>query len=150
MDQPDESFSAFFADAEPRLRRALVASLGPTRGREAAADALAWAWEEWDRIQSFENLCGYLYRVGQSRSRRRRQPMVASREEQAEPWFEPQLVPALAQLSERQRSAVVLIHGFGWTYREVAEMTGLSISSVQNHLERGLAKLRKSLGSCDA
>jgi RNA polymerase sigma factor (sigma-70 family) len=138
MDQPDESFSAFFADAEPRLRRALVASLGPTRGREAAADALAWAWEEWDRIQSFENLCGYLYRVGQSRSRRRRQP------------FEPQLVPALAQLSERQRSAVVLIHGFGWTYREVAEMTGLSISSVQNHLERGLAKLRKSLGSCDA
>jgi RNA polymerase sigma factor (sigma-70 family) len=51
----------------------------------------------------------------------------------------------LAQLSDRQRVAVVLVHGFGWTLREVAELTGTKITTVQNHLERGLARLRSGL-----
>jgi len=38
------------------------------------------------------------------------------------------------------------VHGFGWTLREVAELTGTSVSTVQNHLERGLAHLRRALG----
>ena len=45
--------------------------------------------------------------------------------------------------------ATVLIEGFGWTYREVAEMTDLSISSVQSYRERGLQKLRAALGVTD-
>jgi RNA polymerase sigma factor (sigma-70 family) len=142
----DERFSAFFVQAEPRLRRALVASLGPVRGREAAAEALAWAWERWDQVEALDHPLGYLYRVGQSRSRARRQPVIRGAAAHHEDWFEPKLTPALDRLSERQRLAVVLIHGFGWTHREVAELTGLSISSVQNHLERGLSKLRKALG----
>jgi RNA polymerase sigma factor (sigma-70 family) len=58
---------------------------------------------------------------------------------------EPALVPALKSLSARQRTAVVLVHGFGWTIREVAELTGTKVTTVQNHLERGLAKLRRAL-----
>ena len=61
------------------------------------------------------------------------------------PWFEPTLGPSLAALSERQRIAVVLVHGYGWTAREVAEMTGLKTSTVQSHVERGLAHLREQL-----
>lgn len=34
--------------------------------------------------------------------------------------FEPGLGPALARLSGRQRSIVVLIHGLGWTYEEAS------------------------------
>jgi DNA-directed RNA polymerase specialized sigma24 family protein len=48
-------------------------------------------------------------------------------------------------LSEGQRTAVVLVHGFGWTLREVGELTGVQPTTVQNHLERGLAKLRAAL-----
>jgi RNA polymerase sigma factor (sigma-70 family) len=52
----------------------------------------------------------------------------------------------LRSLSQRQRTAVVLVHGFGWTLREVAEIMGTKITTVQNHVERGLAKLRTELG----
>ncbi len=43
-----DTFEAFVRDAEPRLRRALVAAYGPEQGRDAAAEALAYAWEHWD------------------------------------------------------------------------------------------------------
>ena len=93
------------------------------------------------------NPAGYLYRVGQSRTRPR---LVASAlpvgGDERDPWFEPELPAALEALSERERVATVLIEGFGWTYREVAEMTDLSISSVQSYRERGLRKLRAALG----
>jgi RNA polymerase sigma factor (sigma-70 family) len=61
------------------------------------------------------------------------------------PWIEPGLPKALGALSEHQRVAVVLAHGFGWTHREVAELLGVSTSTVQNHVERGLKKLRGTL-----
>jgi RNA polymerase sigma factor (sigma-70 family) len=59
---------------------------------------------------------------------------------------EPGLPAALASLSEHQRVAVTLIAGFGWKLREVAEMRGVSTSTVQNHLERGMKKLRARMG----
>jgi DNA-directed RNA polymerase specialized sigma24 family protein len=40
---------------------------------------------------------------------------------------------------------VVLVHGFGWTLREVAECTDVKVTSVQNHLVRGMRKLRVML-----
>ena len=60
--------------------------------------------------------------------------------------FEPGLPRALAALSPRQRLAVVLVHGYGYTLREVAELTGIRPTTVQNHLARGLARLRSLLG----
>jgi len=136
---------------EPRLRRALVAAYGSERGREATAEALAYAWEHWGRLRGAENLIGYLYRVGQSRIRQRKDRPLFVRPDHPEPWFEPALAPALADLSESQRTAVVLVHGFGWTMREVAECTGVKVTSVQNHLDRGLKKLRAAMKvTCDA
>ena len=41
---------------------------------------------------------------------------------------------------------VVLVHGFGWTLAEVSALTGIRKTTVQNHLERGLAVLRHELG----
>ncbi len=60
--------------------------------------------------------------------------------------MEPGLPAALASLSENQREAVILVAGFGWKLREVAELRGVSTSMVQNHLERGMKKLRTSMG----
>lgn len=140
-------FSEFFARAEPRLRRSLVAAYGGQVGRDAAANAFAWAWENWDEVTAMRNPLGYLYRVGQSSVRQRKTPVTFDAPVPPEPWVEPGLAPGLVALSERQRVAVVLIHGYGWTHREVAELTGTSISTVQNHLERGLAQLRRALGA---
>ena len=66
-------------------------------------------------------------------------------ESSPEPMVEPGLGEALGRLTDRQRAAVVLVHGYGWTMREVAELNGSKVTSVQNHLERGLSKLRRAL-----
>ena len=65
--------------------------------------------------------------------------------ENHEHWVEPALPRALERLSTRQRTAVVLVHSFDWTRKEVADLLGLSPTTVQKHLERGLAKLRAAL-----
>lgn len=148
MDDGDrQAFTVFFAEAEPRLRRALVAAYGSERGREATVEALAYAWQHWPTIRAKDNPVGYLYRVGQSRSRPRKQPVpdVVSAGG-GDPWIEPGLPAAVAGLSEQERLAVVLIEGFGWTYREVAELAGVTVSSVQSYRERALRKLRDALG----
>jgi len=144
------AFDRFVRDVEPRLRRALVAAYGPEAGRDAAVDALGWAWAHWDRVAGMENPAGYLYRVGQTKAREQRRPVALATHQPtatdgAAPWVEPQLEPALLALTEAQRVAVVLCHGFQWTHREVAELLDLSPSTVQNHVERGLAHLRRAL-----
>jgi DNA-directed RNA polymerase specialized sigma24 family protein len=150
MGQSDEAeFRTFVGDVEPRLHRALAAALGGERGREATAEALAYAWQHWPRVRAMANPAGYLYRVGQSSVRRRKAPIVFERPDAAEPVYEPGLARHLAELPERQRLAVVLVHGFGWTAGEVAELTGLAPSTVYTHLERGLTRLRAALEVAD-
>ncbi len=141
-----EDFTAFVNEQEGKLRRALVAAYGGERGREATAEALAYAWEHWERVSQMDNAPGYLFRVGQSRTRWRRSAPTFSPMASEPPSFEPGLIAALRSLSVRQRTAVVLVHGFGWTLKEVAELTGTSVTTVQNHLERGLSHLRRALG----
>ena len=144
-------FEHFVAEAGPRLGRALAAMYGFEDGRDATAEALAYAWENWHRLQHIANLPGYLFRVGQTRGRRGRQPAVGLFDigECGEHTFEPGLPKALAALTRRQRLAVVLVHGYGYTLREVAELTAIRPTTVQNHLSRGLSRLRSLLGVDD-
>ena len=87
-----DSFATFVQEVELRLRQALTAALGPELGREAAAEALVYGWEHWDRISEMANAAGYLYRVGRSRGGRMKTrtpaplpPVAAERL----PWIEP-------------------------------------------------------------
>jgi RNA polymerase sigma-70 factor (ECF subfamily) len=141
-------FVSFVQEVEPRLRRALVAGFGVDTGREATAEALAYGWEHWDRIRQMDNPAGYLYRVGHNWARKvlvRRMPFPDPPQGD-EPWVEPGLLAALRSLSPRQRQAVVLVHAMDLTQAEAASVLGVRTTSVQNHLERGLAKLRAALG----
>lgn len=62
-------FADFVSASERGLRQSLTAALGSEAGREAAAEALAYGWENWDRVEGRENPAGYLYRVGLNRGR---------------------------------------------------------------------------------
>lgn len=141
-----DGFESFIGEVEPRLRRALIARYGRERGREATAEALGWAWEHRDRLAEMTKPVAFLYRVGQSRSRPRKQRLPADRDIFREPEVEPNLSAAVSKLSERQRVAVMLVHGAGWTPSEVAELLSIDVSSVQTHLRRGLDSLRRALG----
>ena len=142
-----EEFTEFVRTVEPRLAHAFYAAYGPDVGAEVTADALAYAWENWQRIGAMENPAGYLYRVGQSRARRYHRPRLLFPLGNPEhtPEYEPALGPALEALSPAQRQAVVLVYALEWTEQEAADLLGLSRSTVRKHLERGLARLRRSL-----
>jgi len=142
-------FTEFARRIEPPLRYALVAELGYHLGRDAAQDALVFAWEHWDRLDTVENPGGYLYRVAKRRALRHRFVPTPTRVDPPHfdpPVIEPGLRSALRHLSGKQRAVVFLIEGLGMTYLETADFLDISRSSVQTHLERALRRLREDLG----
>lgn len=53
---------------------------------------------------------------------------------------------AIAQLPDRQRTAIVLTYGDGMSNAEVAEVLGTTVSAVETLLVRGKQGLRRALG----
>jgi RNA polymerase sigma factor (sigma-70 family) len=141
----------FLAEAKVRLARAFIAALGADRGEEALAEAMAYAWANRDALAAMANPMGYLYRVGQSRTRAKkpREGVFPAPARVGMPEIEPELVDAVNALPERQRVCTLLVHAYDWTQAEVAELLGISASSVHRHIERGLAALRQRMGRID-
>jgi RNA polymerase sigma-70 factor (ECF subfamily) len=145
----ETAYGDFVAEHERRLRQALTACLGNDAGRDAAAEALAYGWEHWERIRGMANPVGYLFVVGRDRGRRavrRRRVALPTPDSVGAPWVEPRLPEALAALPQRQRQVVVLLHCFDWTMREAAALLGISKSAVQTHERRGMKRLRRHMG----
>ncbi len=144
-DDDRAAFERFFNEHEPRLRRAYVGVHGLDGAHDAVAEAFVWAWEHWPRVQEMENPLGFLYRVGQSKSRRKRTPQLPAPDTVGAPEVEPDLLPALLALPVGQRSAVWLVYGCEWKYAEAGEAMGVSASTVGTHASRGLERLRAAL-----
>lgn len=141
------------AALQARLRQAMAAKYGPEIGHEAADEAIAWALAHPDRIGGVDQPLAYLYRVAQSKARpslrwfARRAPAFegdAILAAHVAP-VDPGLVRALTMLPPDHRSAVLLVHAHGWTIAEVAAARGVPVTTVTNHLRRGLIKLRSIL-----
>jgi DNA-directed RNA polymerase specialized sigma24 family protein len=146
-------FEEFVAADAVRLKRVVYAHFGVDLGPEAMGDVMAYAWEHWDRVGAMDNAVGYLYRVAQSSMRRqyrwqRPEPVLPPTPSESPTEF-PELPAALARLSPHQRTAVVLVHSLGWTLAEAAASMNLSVSTLRNHLRRGLTRLRRDLGGPD-
>ena len=147
----------FFDAAERQLRLALTGAFGIETGRDAAAEALAWGWQHWDRLREMDNPVGYLYHVGRTTALRAVGHTASSDATRIEahpsvwelPNFEPNLAKFFAGLSEQQRVAVWMVHGLGFTHREVADLLGCSRPTVATHVRRGLLRLRRHLGVDD-
>ncbi len=142
-------FERFVKEVGPRLQESLTAMFGPVVGSDAAADALSYGWEHWERVSAMENAPGYLFTVAKGRVRRERggRFVVLDRvEAQRSPWVEPGLPAALERLSSKQRTVVMLVHCFGWSLGEVAEVLGISKGTVQSHERRAMSRLRRELG----
>ena len=146
-----ESFDAFAGREGERLRRVLVARYGVDVGNDLCADALAKAWERWDEVSAMGNPIGYLYRVAQSASRRYRRwgrtvLLPTEVPEHAHNDASGDIFLSLGRLKAAQRTSVVLVHAHGWTYQEVAEVLGVPVTTIVNHVHRGISKLRADLG----
>jgi RNA polymerase sigma-70 factor (ECF subfamily) len=147
-----ESFEGFASSTGERVRRALVAAYGVEIGTEAAADAMAVAWERWTEVEVMANAAGFLFRVGQSKARphvrwaRRGATFPAVDRHAVEGATGlADLFDSLRKLRPEQRIAVVMVKSYGFSYRDVADVLEISESAVTNHVHRGLALLRSML-----
>jgi RNA polymerase sigma factor (sigma-70 family) len=143
-----DSFVEWATLAEPRLRVALTALFGVQAAVDVTAEALAFAWERWGEVAVKKNPTGYVYGAARNIGRRdsRRAPVFVEVPEDRQRLVEPGLPSALARLSENQRIVVTLLHGHQWTMSEVADLLGVTKSTVQVHADRGLSALQSRLG----
>ncbi len=150
----DAAFTEFVDSHGIRLRRVLTARYGVEAGGDIYADTLAWAWQHWEKLEPMDNPVGYLYRVAQSSSRPHRRWLKRNTFPAVMPerWHldrDSALFNSLGSLSEAQRISVLMVHGYNWSYAEVADVLNCSVAAVTNHVHRGLASLRKQLGEED-
>jgi RNA polymerase sigma factor (sigma-70 family) len=152
---PSESTSPMASgDLEELLvvvRRALSSRYGMDVGADATSEAARWAVENGERLAAMTNPGGYLFRVGQTAAGRllrwQRRTVTYPREPHVEdePYLGGDVFDALKRLSADQRTAVLMVHGYGFHYREVAEVLGKSEAAVTSDVHRGMSKLRTLL-----
>lgn len=148
-------FDQFHEAVSPRVLRAVAAGFGAQVAADATSEAMAWAWESWERVQKMDNPAGCVYRVAERRaiaaSRDRHRVDSQLREDLSVPGpdIEPGLISGLANLSSQQRTVVVLVVGFQWTQQEVADLLEISHSTVRTHLRRALERLTAWLGTLE-
>ena len=93
---------------------------------------------------------GYLYRVGQTSARRAHRRVARSAFPVEPVWVDAPNLPgdvfdALHRLKPDQRVAVLMVHGYGFSYRETADVLQVAESAVRNHVHRGMRRLRSEL-----
>jgi RNA polymerase sigma-70 factor (ECF subfamily) len=150
----EQRLESLYREHGGRLWRAVVAFAGD---REIASDAVAEAFAQalrrgnelhdplaWVWRSSFRIAAGEL----KERGRFGQGPAVDPAVEPGDPVSD--VMAALANLSPKQRAAVVLHHYAGYPVKEVAEIIGSTTAAVKVHLLRGRRRLRELLGDDDA
>jgi RNA polymerase sigma factor (sigma-70 family) len=148
------NFTDFFLDEHERLYRALYFVTGsPHEAEELMQDAFMKLWERWDRIEELDDATAYLFRVALNgfRMRARRARTAAKRVISIEPTPDPfadvdlkqDVHRMLAELSPRQRSALVLTEIFGYGSEQAAQIMGIRASTVRVLASQGRAALRE-------
>jgi hypothetical protein len=149
MEEVDEErWRGFVALVEARLRQALVALYGPTRGREATIEALNWSFAHRSEVVRADGeAVRKLFLRAQARAAALVAPPAFDRHGREPAAIEPHLADALSLLPMRDRVAVLLVDGAGWTACEVAELLGCDEARVTRRLERSRGRLAAALAA---
>jgi RNA polymerase sigma factor (sigma-70 family) len=143
-----------YRDQGMRLWRALVlTTASPDVADDAVAEAFAQALRRGEHLR---NPAAWVWRAafsiaaGEMKERRKVIPLDVGVEVAAVvPDVSPErlidLVRALAQLTYRQRAAVVLADYAGWSHRQIAGVLGSSVATVGVHVHRARGRLRELL-----
>jgi RNA polymerase sigma-70 factor (ECF subfamily) len=149
---------SFLLTEYPRLVAALtLVTASRAAAEDAAAEAIARAWEASDRGQAIESLPAWVTRVALNvaKSRWRRLRAEARANERAVSAAPDARSPAedrvdieraLAALTTREREVTVLRYYLEFDTAEAAEALGVSEGTVKTLLSRARAKLAAALG----
>lgn len=157
---PGLRFEDFFGAQHVRLYRALwLVTRNTHEAEEIMQDAFLKVWERWERVSSIDDPVGYLYRTAMNllQSRRRRAAVALRKAIHQMPADDglaavegrDAVVRALASLTPRQRTVVVLTAVLGLTSAETAEILGIRPSTVRVLAARAKAVLKVQLGGGD-
>jgi RNA polymerase sigma-70 factor (ECF subfamily) len=147
------SFEDFYRGGRDRVARALALTLGDAHlAADAVDEAMARAYQRWDRVGRFENPGGWVYRVALNWSlsvlQRRRRPVRAVHDrdpQDVEQPGEPAVREALLALDVRQRAVVVCRFYLGLSELETADALGIRPGTAKSRLHRGLKALEERL-----
>lgn len=136
-------FDEWYQEVRPPMAAALAAWCGDASlAADSIDEAFVRAVERWDRVRAMPSPAGWVWRTATNvvRRRERRRSLeraVLRRHAASEPTAstgpdgsDVDLRRALALLTERQRTAVVLHHVADLPYAEVAEAMGIAEGTV--------------------
>lgn len=150
-------FDEFWRLNRRDLARALAVTLGDVDlASDAADEAMARAYQHWERIGGYANPAGWAYRVGLNwsrsvlRRRRRFNPTLYRRDAVDPPTvIDPAVHRALAGLDIKHRSVIVCRFLLDWSVEETAAALDLRPGTVKSRLSRALDRLRTELQHLD-
>jgi DNA-directed RNA polymerase specialized sigma24 family protein len=151
------AFGDFYQGGRDRVVRALALTLGDLHlAAEATDEAMARAYERWEKVGAFDNPGGWVYRVGlnwatsvlQRRTRGPR-PVFERNPTDIGPVSEPDVRAALGELDVRQRAVVVCRFYLGLSEAETAEVLDTRPGTVKSRLHRALRHLQERLAHLD-
>jgi RNA polymerase sigma-70 factor, ECF subfamily len=153
-------FEEFFEDESPMLYRRLCLVTGNRHeAEEVMQDAFISVLERWDRVSAMENPTGYLYRTAFHvvHKRTRRAARVLRHAVLMQPEVDDFAVAddrqvvrrALGQLTQRQRTAVVLTELLGYSSEEAGKIMGARPVTVRVLASQGRTAMARILGGPD-
>jgi DNA-directed RNA polymerase specialized sigma24 family protein len=155
---PIMPFEDFYREQRDPIGRALALTLRDSQlASEAVDEAMARAYQRWNRVQALENPGGWVYRVGLNWSR----SILRRTLRPAPVWItntgattdgtglDPAIDRALAELSIEQRAVVVCRLLIGLSEAQTAAALGIRLGTVKSRLARASARLQSLLSPLD-
>ncbi len=153
-------FEEFFEAEKDRLLRVLSFITGSTaEGEDLVQEAFTRVFERWDTVATMEDPAGYLHRTAMNllRSQYRRAARGLQRaigrvpEQDVFQHIEDRdvVAKALADLTPRQRAALVLTEALGYSGEETGQLLGIRASTVYALTHQARAALRANLEATD-
>ena len=161
-DGDDDAYSTIFREHYPGIVVSATRLLGERAlGEEIAQDVMLELWRRRETLTLTGPVRAYLHSAARNRALNRlRQARTAQRGEvyvkgpSESPAsdagaiageLEVAVAQALAALSEPQREVFEMSRTRGLTYTEIAELTGISVKSVEARMGRALKQMREHL-----
>jgi len=141
---------AAFATLVEKHERALRAFLTRMAGAELADDiaqeAFVKAWRAAGQYDGRARYSTWLTRIAwrcRLDELRKATPRSAEAREAADSNRSAEVNDILARLDDKERAALVLCDGHGWTHAEAAELLGMPLGTLKSVIARAKAKCRR-------
>jgi RNA polymerase sigma-70 factor (ECF subfamily) len=140
------AFAMLVEKHERRLRSFLMRAVGPDCADDVAQEAFLKAWRAAGQYDGRARYSTWLTRIAWrcrlDALRKKREHFVDEHVQGHSEAPSGEVADMLARLSEKERAALVLCEGHGWTHPEAADLLGLPLGTLKSTVARAKSKCR--------